>query len=97
MGATRQHGARDVPRDAHDYIAAGAGFKSSVTSVWRLSWRRPTTFALARTFVHPVFNVVNGARAILAPAMSDRFYRRRIVGEQADALGPSPLEGTDRR
>src|ERR1035437_7086785 len=33
---------------------------SSVTSVWRLSCHRPTTFALSRTFVHAVFNEVTG-------------------------------------
>ena len=33
---------------------------SSVTSVWRLSCHRPTTFALSRTFVHAVLNVVTG-------------------------------------
>jgi hypothetical protein len=33
---------------------------SSVTSAWRLSCHRPTTFALSRTFVHAVLNVVTG-------------------------------------
>src|ERR1700756_2124845 len=33
---------------------------SSVTSVWRLSCHRPTTFAFSRTFVHAVLNVVTG-------------------------------------
>jgi hypothetical protein len=33
---------------------------SSVTSTWRLSCHRPTTFALSRTLVHAVLNVVTG-------------------------------------
>src|ERR1035437_1252241 len=33
---------------------------SSVTSVWRLSCHRPTTFALSRPFVHAVFREVTG-------------------------------------
>ena len=33
---------------------------SSVTSVCRLSYHRPTTFALSRTFVHAVRKVVTG-------------------------------------
>ena len=36
------------------------GSASSVTSAWRLSCHRPTTFALSRTFVHAVLNVVTG-------------------------------------
>src|SRR6185312_10746649 len=34
--------------------------ESSVTSVWRLSCHRPTTFALSRTLVHAVLRVVTG-------------------------------------
>src|ERR1035438_8730080 len=34
--------------------------ESSVTSVWRLSCHRPTTFALLRTLVHAVLSVVTG-------------------------------------
>lgn len=30
--------------------------ESSVTSMWRLSCQRPTTFALSRTFVHAVLD-----------------------------------------
>ena len=38
-------------------LVAGA---SSVTSVWRLSCHRPTTFAFLRNFVHAALNVVTG-------------------------------------
>src|SRR5215467_7260462 len=32
----------------------------SVTNVWRLSWKRPLTFALVRAFRHAVFREVCG-------------------------------------
>jgi len=90
----REHGARDVPSDAHDTSSPTPDSESSVTSVWRLSCHRPFTLAFWHTVLLGVLSDVIGRTGSLGSGVpkantnhSGRHSPKRRAYQAAHATG----------